>query len=233
MSHGITVGSTNAFMYFRAYNTDNTALLTLTSATTALALNVYRAGSTDVAISSLTDKSDPDDAHSDGAIYQIGGSNLYSIDVPDAAVATQVPSVIIEGSFTGGFIDGIPHPINGYDPTDAVRIGMTALPNAAADAAGGFPVSDAGGLDLDNDTLTQVNAALDTAIAELAVAAPTATPSLRTGLMLLYMALRNKLDVQTSGTDALEIHNDAGTMIAKKLITDTGEDYSEAEMVSG
>jgi hypothetical protein len=32
---------------------------------------------------------------------------------------------------------------------DAVRAGLTALPNAAADAAGGLPVSDAGGLDLD------------------------------------------------------------------------------------
>ena len=35
------------------------------------------------------------------------------------------------------------------DPTDAVRMGMTALPNAAADAAGGLPISDLGGLDLD------------------------------------------------------------------------------------
>jgi hypothetical protein len=32
---------------------------------------------------------------------------------------------------------------------DAVRLGITALPNAAADAAGGLPISDAGGLDLD------------------------------------------------------------------------------------
>lgn len=32
---------------------------------------------------------------------------------------------------------------------DGVRAGMTALPAAAADAAGGLPVSDAGGLDLD------------------------------------------------------------------------------------
>lgn len=32
---------------------------------------------------------------------------------------------------------------------DAVRLGLTALPNAAADAAGGLPISDAGGLDLD------------------------------------------------------------------------------------
>lgn len=81
-----------------------------------------------------------------------------------------------------------------------------------------------------SDVLTQVNAAIDTAISELGVAAPTATPTLRTGLMLLYMALRNKLVVQTSGTDALEIYNDAGTKIASKLITDTGGDYTEAEM---
>ena len=32
---------------------------------------------------------------------------------------------------------------------DAVRLGLTALPNAAADAAGGLPISDAGALDLD------------------------------------------------------------------------------------
>jgi hypothetical protein len=35
------------------------------------------------------------------------------------------------------------------NPTDAVRFGLTSLPNAAADAAGGLPISDAGGLDLD------------------------------------------------------------------------------------
>jgi len=32
---------------------------------------------------------------------------------------------------------------------DSVRAGLTALPNAAADAAGGLPISDAGALDLD------------------------------------------------------------------------------------
>lgn len=35
------------------------------------------------------------------------------------------------------------------NPHDTVRGGMTSLPNAAADAAGGLPISDAGGLDLD------------------------------------------------------------------------------------
>lgn len=35
------------------------------------------------------------------------------------------------------------------DPTDSVRLGLTALPNAAANAAGGLPISIAGALDLD------------------------------------------------------------------------------------
>ncbi len=83
------------------------------------------------------------------------------------------------------------------------------------------------------EVLTQVNAALDTAISELGVAAPTGTPTLRTGLMLLYMALRNKLVVQTSAVDAIEIYNDAGTLICKKAITDDTADYTEAEMSSG
>jgi hypothetical protein len=37
----------------------------------------------------------------------------------------------------------------GVNALDAVRGGMTALPNAAADAAGGLVISDAGGLDAD------------------------------------------------------------------------------------
>jgi hypothetical protein len=82
----------------------------------------------------------------------------------------------------------------------------------------------------DAEVESEVNDAIDTAISELGVAAPTATPNLRTGLMLLYMALRNKTVVQTSGTDALEIYNDAGTIIASKLLTDDGADYTEAEM---
>lgn len=84
-------------------------------------------------------------------------------------------------------------------------------------------------------TVTNVHADSDltTALTELAQAAPSATPDLRNAIMLLYMALRNKTVTQTSGTDALEIYNNAGTLICKKLLTDDGADYTEAEMVSG
>ena len=101
----------------------------------------------------------------------------------------------------------------------AAGAGLTAIPwNAAWDA----------------EVESEVNDALNTAIAELGVGIPAATPTIRTALMLLYMALRNKLDVETSGTpDVLEVHNDAGTIIAKKSLTDSGGDYSEAKMESG
>ena len=96
----------------------------------------------------------------------------------------------------------------------------------------GAGLTDLGGMStaMKAEILVEVNAAFDATISELGVAAPTATPSVRTGVMLMYMALRNKLVVQTSGTDALEVYNDAGTKIASKLITDDGSDYTEAEM---
>jgi hypothetical protein len=84
------------------------------------------------------------------------------------------------------------------------------------------------------NVLTQVNAALDTAISELSQAKPTATPSIRTGIMLLYMALRNKTTTDTSGgTDYLEIYNNAGAVIAKKTLTDDGSKYTEDQMATG
>ena len=71
------------------------------------------------------------------------------------------------------------------------------------------------------------------AIAELAQAAPSATPSLGNAVMMLYMMARNKAVTQTSGTDALEFYNDAGTKVFIKLLTDDGDDYTEAEMTTG
>ena len=67
-------------------------------------------------------------------------------------------------------------------------------------------------------------------IAELAQAIPSATPTHRQAIMLLYMAFRNKLDVDANNK---EVHNDAGTVVCKKALTDNGTTYSEAEMVAG
>jgi hypothetical protein len=65
---------------------------------------------------------------------------------------------------------------------------------------------------------------------ELAQGIPSATPSPRSAMMLLYMALRNL--VQVTATEK-RITNDAGTVIAKKALADDSVTYSESEMVSG
>jgi len=79
------------------------------------------------------------------------------------------------------------------------------------------------------DFASQINAALDTAIAELGVATPAATPNIRTGLMLLYMALRNKRDT-TASMD--EIHNNAGAVIADAAVSDDTVTFSKAKYVA-
>jgi hypothetical protein len=97
---------------------------------------------TEVALAALTT------AHTDGGVEQIG-NGYFRLDLPDTACAAGIDGVMIHGVATGMVIIGCYIQLVDYDPFDSVRMGMTALPNAAADAAGGLPISDAGGLDLD------------------------------------------------------------------------------------
>jgi len=136
-------------------------------------------------------------------------------------------------NLTAGAVDNVTTVATTTTNTD--MRGTDSAATAATVGVAGAGLTDLGGMStgMKAEVLVEANAALDTAISELAQAAPTATPTMRTGLMLLYMALRNRLDVNTSGTDELQIFNNAGTVIAKKLLTDDGSDYSEAEAISG
>lgn len=70
-------------------------------------------------------------------------------------------------------------------------------------------------------------------MAEVAQGVPAATPRPDEAFMLIYMALRNRLDIDTTATDFKEIYNDAGTVITKKTLSDDGTIYSEAKMITG
>ena len=92
-------------------------------------------------------------AHSDGGFKEVDSTNMpgiYRLDLPDAAVASGADSLVvtIKGA-TGMAQVSAEIQLVAVNPQDAVRGGMTALPNAAADAAGGLIISDAGGLDAD------------------------------------------------------------------------------------
>jgi hypothetical protein len=79
--------------------------------------------------------------------------------------------------------------------------------------------------------LNIADAVLDGAtIAELAQAAPAATPTLAEAVMLLYMALRNKReDIATE----MRIFNDAGTVITRATLSDDATTFTKEELTSG
>ena len=107
-----------------------------------------------------------DDPHLDGGFLHIGDGE-YRLDPPDAAFATGANYVDFGGTVTGMIVIGGRVRLVDVDLEDTVRAGLTALPNAAADAAGGLPISDAGGLDLDSR--------LDAAVSTRATAAALTT----------------------------------------------------------
>jgi len=95
---------------------------------------VFRVGASSVSIASLSNKAADDTAHADGAIRAVGG-NLYTVDLPDAACATQCPSICVRGSYTGGVIEGLEHPIVAYDPAQVAVGANTTTPPTAATVA--------------------------------------------------------------------------------------------------
>lgn len=157
-------GSTNVSVdVYIIDSTDGTPETGVVFNTSGIDLEYRRAGAAvvniteaDLATPALTD------AHADGGFLTIG-HGLYRLDLPDAACATGAETVSIQGTVTGMIV--LPQTIQlvDFDPEDGVRLGLTALPNAAADAGGGIPISDAGGLDLDalntniNDIETDTN----------------------------------------------------------------------------
>lgn len=93
-------------------------------------------------------------AWSSGGFIEVDATHMkgwYRFDVPNVVIAAASGRSV--GVHLYGAANMAPLPLEieltGWDNQDGVHGGMTALPNAAATAAGGLPVSIAGGLDLD------------------------------------------------------------------------------------
>lgn len=79
------------------------------------------------------------------------------------------------------------------------------------------------------DVQTAVAAELDEAISELAAGVPATTPTVRTALMALYMAWRNKV---TSDGTWLTFHNNAGTATSKSRTSEASGVVTRATLQS-
>ena len=93
-------------------------------------------------------------AHTDWGLLEVSSTlapGLYRLDIADAIFAAGAWSAVVYVMITTSAAAASPMEFTlvAYDINDTVRMGLTALPNAAADAAGGLIISDAGGLDAD------------------------------------------------------------------------------------
>lgn len=107
-------------------------------------------------------------AYASGGFLHISDGE-YRLDLPDAAYATGANHVDVGGTVTGMIVIGGRVRLVDYDPEDTVRLGLTALPNAAAEAAGGLYTrgSGAGQLNQQANGQHDINVArwLNTAVA--------------------------------------------------------------------
>jgi len=138
--------STDITTYFKLI--DSTAGTPETGLTiTDLDLTYVRRGAAPAAKVDATALAATDSAHADNKAIEIDGTNmpgLYRVDWPDAAFATGVNSVILCVKASGVDPAFLEVELVDYDPADGVRLGLTALPNAAAEAAGGLHTIGAG-----------------------------------------------------------------------------------------
>jgi hypothetical protein len=157
MMRPILKGSTDQSVVIRIVDeTDGTPETGVVFNTSGIDLWYRREGATKTSITEAT-LSALNDAHSDGGILHIG-DGYYRLDLPDAAVATGANGVMVGGTVTGMVVIGCYVPLYDVNPYDAVRMGMTALPNAAAEAAGGLYTRGSGAGQIAQDANGRINA---------------------------------------------------------------------------
>lgn len=116
---------------------DGTPETGVTAATGGLVLEYRRELEAEVSLATIVDLAALTTAHTDKGILHIG-DGYYRVDLPDAACATGQVGVLVHGVATGMVVIGEYIQLVAYDPFDTVRLGLTALPSAAAEAAGGL-----------------------------------------------------------------------------------------------
>lgn len=108
----------------------------------------YRKGATGSATAITLATQTVGGAFSSGGFVEVDATNmpgLYRFDIPNAAIDTAGFTHIVFSGATGMAPVTLRIQCVSFDPEDAVRMGITALPNANAGANGGLPLGDASG----------------------------------------------------------------------------------------
>jgi len=136
-------------------STDGTPETGVVAATSGLDLEYVRLGGTPTDLTE-SDLAATNSAHSDGGIKHVGGG-VYRVDLPDAACATGVDQVSVQGTCTGMVVLGISHQLvdlslsgqsavdlkdfadAGYDPTTNTITGIFGTINTFDELTDGAP----------------------------------------------------------------------------------------------
>ncbi|KKL17890.1 hypothetical protein LCGC14_2481010 [marine sediment metagenome] len=146
----VTAGATNRSVYFyitgdasHASPGDPITGLLFSDIETGGSASYARQGAARVDLTLITLAS-ASAAHADGGFILVDDTNMpgvYRCDYPDAAFATGVDQItcdLLVAAAKNAHVAPVIVDITDVNLRDAVRAGLTALPNAAADAAGGL-----------------------------------------------------------------------------------------------
>ncbi|MDH3267856.1 MAG: hypothetical protein OEM46_03275, partial [Ignavibacteria bacterium] len=110
-------------------------------------------------------------AYSSGGFVEVSAANMpgvYRFDVPNAVLATGVNSVVVMLKGATNMEQVVLEiQLVSFNPNDAVRLGLTAIPNATAGGAGGVPIIGTGTNNFKSDGSANVTFA-NTSIATVA-----------------------------------------------------------------
>lgn len=144
MSRIIKKGATSQSVYFEILDSTSTTggrKTGLAYNTASLTAYYARNGGSATAIT-LATLAAANSAYSSGGFKEVDATNMpgvYRLDLPNAAVASGADSVAVTLRGATGMVQAsIDIQLTAVDLQDAVRGGMTALPNANAEAAGGL-----------------------------------------------------------------------------------------------
>jgi hypothetical protein len=182
--------------------------------------------------SSLNDLAALTTAHTDWGLKEVSSTlapGLYRLDIADAIFAAGAWSAVVYVMITTSAAAASPMEFTlvAYDINDGVRLGLTALPNAAADAAGGLIISDAGGLDADAQRADVAAILVDTGTT-LEARIPAALVSGRMDCSVGAMAA----NVQTAASTAADYVTELQSGLATDALLTTVAGYLDTEIAA-
>lgn len=199
--------------------------------------------------SSLNDLAALTTAHTDWGLKEVSNTlapGLYRLDIADAVFASGAWSAVVYVMITSSAAAASPIEFSliAYDPLDTVRLGLTALPNAAAEAAGGLYTRGTGAGQINQAANGQVDTNITHAAGTAWGSGAITAASIATGAIDADAIADNAIDAGAIAANAITSAKiatgaiaaatfAAGAIDAAALAADAGTEIATAVWASG